>query len=286
MADTEEPPIFAKYPSLRKMIGHEESEIVESHDGREITLLKYIYAHPELDTKLRGSPMAILGVMDEFAAREDFLINIGPEKAGKLAVLVREHQPRVLVELGGYVGYSAILFGSILKEIWGENPDDAELEDADEDSAAAGKGKRKEKAKLYSIEIDPLIASIAMNLVSLAGLQDLVEVVVGASAHTLRRFHEEGTLGDGGIDLLFMDHDEALYEADVKLAEKFCFLEKEGALVIADNVVRPGAPGYRGYMRKNPRLSKSWGLPGLIVPGDLEDEIEISVVGPGVKSVG
>lgn len=104
MGDTEEPPIFTKYPSLRKMAGLEESEIVESHDGREVTLLKYIYAHPELDTKLRGSPAAVLGVMDEFAAREDFLINIGPEKAGKLAVLVREHRPRVLVELGGYIG--------------------------------------------------------------------------------------------------------------------------------------------------------------------------------------
>lgn len=166
--------------------------------------------------------------------------------------------------------YSAILFGSILKKIYGENLDNAELEDVDEDSAAASRSKRTDKVKIYSIEIDPLVASIAMNLVSLAGLQDLVEVVVGASAHTLRRFHKERTFGDGGIDLLFLDHDEALYEADVKVAENLGFLEKEGALVIADNVVRPGAPGYRAYMRKNPRVSKSWGLPGLIVPGDLE----------------
>jgi catechol O-methyltransferase len=104
MADTEEPPIFTKYPSLRKMAGVDDSEIVESHDGREVTLLKYIYAHPELDTKLRGSPAAILEAMDEFAAQEDFLINIGPDKAGKLGALMREHRPRVLVELGGYVG--------------------------------------------------------------------------------------------------------------------------------------------------------------------------------------
>ncbi|RAL14157.1 O-methyltransferase [Aspergillus homomorphus CBS 101889] len=272
MPDTEEPPMFTKYPSLRKMAALEESEIVESHDGREITLLKHIYAHPELDTKLRGSPVAILEVMDEFAAQEDFLINIGPDKAGKLAVLVREHRPRVVVELGGYVGYSAILFGSILKEIWTQNhPNNADLEGEDDHS--------KDQPRLYSIEIDPLVASIAMNLVSLAGLQGFVEVVVGASAHTLRRMHEQGTFSDRGIDLLFMDHDEALYAADIQVAEELGLLKTDGALVIADNVMRPGAPAYRDYMRKNPRLRQSWGLPGLIVPGDLADEMEISVVG-------
>jgi hypothetical protein len=139
------------------------------------------------------------------------------------------------------------------------NPDNAEVEDED-----------NSKAKLYSVEIDPLIASVAMNLVSLAGLQDFVEVIVGGSAHTLRRFQEQETLGNGGIDMLFLDHDEALYEADVKLAEELGFLDKHGALIIADNVVRPGAPEYRDYMRKNRRLGVSWGLPALIVPGEFE----------------
>lgn len=100
--------IFAKYPSLKKMEGLQDEDIVESHDGREITLLKYIYNHPDLDTKLRGSPSAILAAMDEFAAQKDFLINIGSDKANKLAVLIREHCPRVLVELGGYVGFVVI----------------------------------------------------------------------------------------------------------------------------------------------------------------------------------
>ncbi|KGO42595.1 O-methyltransferase, family 3 [Penicillium expansum] len=264
-----DPEIFTKYPSLKKMEGLDDEDIVESHDGREVTLLKYIYNHSDLDTKLRGSPSAILAAMDEFAAQEDFLINIGPDKAEKLTDLLREYRPRVVVEVGTYVGYSAILFGNILKEIYDE--DKAELKE-DEGSAPS-------KPKIYSVEIDPLIASVAMNLVSLAGLQDIVEVIVGASAHTLQRFHDEGILAETGIDLLFMDHDEALYEPDMKLAEKLAFLDKEDAVVIADNVVRPGAPEYRSYMRKNPRMSQSWGLAGLIVPGDFEDELEVSVVG-------
>lgn len=97
--------VFTKYPSLKKMQGVDEEDIVESHDGREATLLKQIYNNPHLDSHLRGSPSAILTAMAEFAAKEDFLINIGPDKASKLAALIREHRPRVLVELGGYIGY-------------------------------------------------------------------------------------------------------------------------------------------------------------------------------------
>ncbi|KAG0153488.1 hypothetical protein PDIDSM_2140 [Penicillium digitatum] len=73
--------------------------------------------------------------------------------------------------------------------------------------------------------------------------------------------------------------DEALCESDAKLAEKLEFLNKEGTVVVADNVVRPGAPEYRRYMQSNPRLSESWGLPSLIIPVGFEDELEISVVG-------
>lgn len=101
---SDEPEMFTKYPSLRKMMNVPEEEIVESHDGRETALLKYIYNRADLDTKLRGSPSAILAAIDEFAANEDFLINIGSNKAGKLADLIREHQPKLLLELGGYIG--------------------------------------------------------------------------------------------------------------------------------------------------------------------------------------
>ena len=91
---------FTKYPSLRKI------KDVASHDGREAELLKYIYDHPKLDSELRGSPTAILAVMDEFAAQEDFLINIGSDKATILSNLIHEHKPKVLLELGTYVGYA------------------------------------------------------------------------------------------------------------------------------------------------------------------------------------
>lgn len=107
--------------------------------------------------------------------------------------------------------YSAILFGSILRDIRAQERAGTDGEEE------VQSGSSKPQPKLYSLEIDPLVASIAMNLISLAGLADIVEVVVGASARTLQRLHDEGTLAPGGIDLLFLDHSEELYEADVKL---------------------------------------------------------------------
>lgn len=98
--------IFVKYPSLKKIMNLPDEEVVESHDGREARLLKYIYNHPKLDSELRGSPTAILAVMDEFAAQEDFLINIGSDKAAILNNFIHEHKPKLLLELGTYVGYA------------------------------------------------------------------------------------------------------------------------------------------------------------------------------------
>lgn len=107
-----------------------------------------------------------------------------------------------------------------------------------------------------------------MNLVSLAGLTPFVEIIVGSSADALRRLRKEGTLK--AVDLLFLDHVEELYKTDLELCEKLGLLEKTGALVIADNVMRPGAPEYREYVRSSAPFGKSWALSALMVPGDIE----------------
>lgn len=155
--------------------------------------------------------------------------------------------------------YSAILFGSILQDMH------------------QGRVSDQKSPQVISLEMDPLIASIAMNLVSLAGLSSLVEVIVGPAAETLQRLHDQHILGNGngndgsvGVDMLFLDHVEDLYQSDLQLCEHLGLLDGPGAFVVADNVVRPGAPAYREYVRNNPRFGKSWGVPGLIIPGEFQ----------------
>ena len=233
--------ITSKYPSLNKF---NDDNYVVSHDGREIALLKHVYSHPALD-ELRGSPSGILRVMDGFAAQQDFLINIGPDKGGKVQRIIEEEKPTILVELGGYVGYSAISFAETMRRAHGDT---------------------KQDLRLWSLEFDPLIASIAMNLIDLAGLSDIVKVVVGSAADSIKRLHAEKKLTT--IDFLFLDHVEDLYVTDLKVCENLSLLQPR-SMVVADNVLRPGAPQYREYVRQHPRM-ESWSVKGVIIPGDYE----------------
>ncbi len=207
--------------------------------------MRWLYQHPQFPN-MRNSPDIICAAMDEFAAQTDFLINIGPDKGQKVAALISEAKPRVFVELGGYVGYSAILFGKALRE------------------AHQGTAKDEAQPLLWSLEADPVFAGIAMNLVDLAGLGDIVKVITGEAANSLVRLKQEDKINS--IDMLFLDHVEELYHIDLQVAESLQLLKK-GSHVVADNVLRPGAPDYRKYVREHPKL-ETRAIPGLIIPGD------------------
>ncbi len=197
---------------------------------------------------MRNNPDVICAAMDDFAAQTDFLINIGPDKGQKIAALILEAKPRVFVELGGYVGYSALLFGKALQDTHRGGPKDGA------------------QPVLWSLEADPVFAGIAMNLVDLAGLGDTVKVVTGRAADSLARLKQEAKISS--IDMLFLDHIEELYCTDLQVAESLQLLRK-GSHVVADNVLCPGAPEYRKYVREHPKL-ETRAIEGLIIPGEYE----------------
>lgn len=244
--------LYGKYPSMRKLeeLG---DAYVEWNDGREAVLLRWLYDHPNFPN-MRKNPLAICEAMDEFAAQRDFLINIGPDKAEKLATLIAETKPRVFVELGAYVGYSALYLGNALRNTHKDNQD------------------AKNNAVYWSLEADPVFAGITMNLVDLAGLSDIVKVITGKAAESLTRLKEEGKLGS--VDMLFLDHVEDLYVADLQVAESLGLLKK-GSHIVADNVLRPGAPEYKQYVKEHKSM-ETRAIIGLIIPGEFEDEIEVT----------
>lgn len=225
--------------------------VLQWNDGREAVLLRWLYQHPQFPN-MRNNPDVICDAMDEFAAQTDFLINIGPDKGHKVVDLIAETKPKVFVELGGYVGYSAILFGKAVR-----------------DAHAGG-----EKPVFWSLEADPLFAGIAMNLVDLAGLSDIVKIVTGPAVESLARLEKEGKISS--IDMLFLDHVEQLYHTDLQVVESLELLKK-GSVLVADNVLRPGAPEYRKYVREHPKL-ETRAIEGLIIPGEFGDEIDVSTV--------
>lgn len=171
---------------------------------------------------MRNSPATILAAIDEFGS-EKYFMNIGPRKGILMCNLIAELKPKLMVELGGYIGYSAILLGDAIKKNGGQ--------------------------RYISIECNAEYARISRQLVELAGLSDVVRIRVGVSDGILRELAASEAQGQK-VDLLFIDHYKPAYTHDLKLCEELR-LVRAGSTVAADNVIHPGAPEYLAYVRRS-----------------------------------
>jgi catechol O-methyltransferase len=184
-------------------------------DGRETALEEYVVSHArprDVDDAIR--------VIDDFGRRVSFLINVGDEKGKLLDNAVERTQPRRLLELGTYCGYSALRMARVM-------PRDA---------------------RLYSLELHAANAEIARGVLTHAGVDDRVTVLVGTLGETIRTLTRENGFTQGSLDLVFIDHDKNAYLPDLELIVDAGWLHP-GSVVVADNILVPGAPAYRAYMR-------------------------------------
>ena len=178
-----------------------------------------MYGKSDID-EIRGSPKRVLESIDEFARTQKYLMNVGEDKGNIVTDLIAEVKPKTMVELGGYVGYSCILFGDAVRE-------------------AGGK-------RYFSLERNPEFAAVIASLVDLAGLSDVVKVVVGSSEASIKRLHASNSLTH--IDMMFLDHYKPAYTTDLKLCEELK-LVTPGSVLAADNVITPGNPPYLEYVK-------------------------------------
>jgi catechol O-methyltransferase len=102
--------------------------------------------------------------------------------------------------------------------------------------------------RVYGFELHPDLAAIARDMVRLAGLDDVVTVLDGPGADSLRRLVAEGVVTPGAVDAVFLDHWEQLYVPDLQVCEELGVL-REGAVIMADNTDMPGAPDYLKYVK-------------------------------------
>lgn len=73
-----------------------------------------------------------------------------------------------------------------------------------------------------------------------AGLSSQVEVLVGEGG---KRVMDVKAMVGGAADLIFLDHCKPCYLPDLIAMEEAGLVAK-GTVVVADNVVYPGAPDY------------------------------------------
>ena len=140
-------------------------------DGRETALEKYVLARArpgDVDDAIR--------VIDHFGRHVSFLINVGDEKGKILDRAVERTQPRLLLELGTYCGYSALRMARVMPR----------------------------EARLYSVEFNTANAEIARCILAHAGVDAKVTVIVGTlgDGETIRTLKREHNFVPGSLDLV------------------------------------------------------------------------------------
>lgn len=194
-------------------------------DGREEALGAYLAANAPA-----GDLDAAIDAIDRFGYEQSFLINVGDEKGALLDRAIAAAAPELLLELGTYVGYSALRTARAMPE----------------------------GARLVSIEFSPANAAIAQRVIEHAGVADRVTIVVGTlgdGGETLDALERDHGFGPGTLDFVFFDHDKDAYLPDLERILERGWLQP-GSRIVGDNIKFPGAPDFRAYLRE--RDGREW----------------------------
>lgn len=151
------------------------------------------------------------------------MMNVGSRKGSIVTKMIAEKKPEIMVELGSYIGYSTVLFAAAVRDNGGK--------------------------EYISFEREPKFARVASSMVNLAGLNDIVRIVVGPSSGSLVKEQKSGRLHRA--DMVFLDHYKPAYVKDLKIMESLGVIQV-GSVLAADNVIEPGNPTYLAYVRASP----------------------------------
>lgn len=168
---------------------------------------------------LPSTPQDVLRRIEAFGHVSSWLKVAGDEKAEVLADAIKRrplHCHECTLELGAFVGYSAIRFAGQTSSI------------------------RKPRSLCgVSLEIDPVHVAVSRRHLAQAKLSNVAEVWVGQLQDTMPRVGE--VLGERCLAFTFMDQRGTTFHEDLMLLERMPALAPISH-VTADNTVKPGSP--------------------------------------------
>ena len=148
--------------------------------------------------------------------------NVSTEDGRLLRLLTEALDAQKVVEIGTSTGESGVWFALAL---------------------------RKTGGRLITHEIDPQMAAIARSNFEMAGVDDIITVVVGDAHETVQRL-------EGPIDIVFLDADKPGYP---DYLQKLLPKVRPGGLIVAHNMHRPRPdPRYVEAITQNPDLETSF----------------------------
>lgn len=165
-----------------------------------------------ISTATPGDAQSVHAAIENVGLKEVWLKVAGGEKACVIDNIISRHRPKLVLEFGTYVGYTSTRMALQLAQ-WG--------------------------GKVVTMEMDPVNATIARNHIELAGLSHAVTVQLGHSDDAVQIVLD--TYGERSVDMVFMDQRGTAFHDDLQQLERLGILS-EPAVVVADNVLKPGAP--------------------------------------------
>ena len=201
--------------------------------------LDYVFSNAE-----KNNPKSILQTIDNFVLESgQFLMNVGPEKGEILRDHLLKSKPNNVIELGTFIGYSAVLISSTIGE----------------------------KSKLTSIDSDSHSIEIAKELINFAGLDDKVNLMHGSAEEIIPELNFNA-------DFVFIDHAKKKYLSDLKLLETQEIILKN-CTVFADNVgiFKDEMVEYFDHVRNSGKYQSQNFSSKLEYRNNIYDAVEISI---------
>ena len=201
--------------------------------------LDFVFSNAE-----KNNPKSILQTIDNFVLESgQFLMNVGPEKGEILRDHLLKSKPNNVIELGTFIGYSAVLISSTIGE----------------------------KSKLTSIDSDSHSIEIAKELINFAGLDDKVNLMHGSAEEIIPELNFNA-------DFVFIDHAKKKYLSDLKLLETEEIILKN-CIVFADNVgiFKDEMAEYFDHVRNSGKYQSQNFSSKLEYRNNIYDAVEISI---------
>ena len=194
----------------------------------------------------------------EQKARKDFLPSIGPIKGKIIQDVIKDHNPKRVLEIGTLHGYSAILIANtMLGYIYGKEKLDIDF--------------KSSEPILISVEKDEKLATIARNNIENSRLSKLIQVINGDAIEEIPKLKSK-------FSMIFLDATKSEYLKYLQLVEKYGLLEKR-AVIVADNVIlfEDEMKDYLHYVRGSGKYLSHTTQTSLEFTKNVKDALEVSV---------
>lgn len=206
----------------------------------------------------------ILDVLSEIEsiAKKNSLPSIGPIKGEIIIDIIKKYKPKRILEIGTLHGYSAILMANCLLSV--------------NNNAGKDNDNANKETIVTCLEIDQQLANIAKKNIEKAGLSDKIKVINGDALEIIPKLDNNNHYR---FDLVFIDAVKNQYLEYLKLVEENDLMNKEAAVVIADNVLiyENEMRDYLDYVRNSGRYNSYTTETTLEFTKNVKDALEISL---------